>query len=46
MTGTTKSSVLTHPTSSMDRPRAMSWYGTLGVLAACLAMMATLVLTI
>ena len=45
MTGTTKSSVLTHPTSSMT-DRDMSWYGTLGVLAACLAMMATLVLTI
>jgi hypothetical protein len=45
MTGTTKSSVLTHPTSWLP-DRDMSWYGTLGVLAACLVVMATLVLTI
>ena len=42
MIGTTKSTVLTHPASWLA-DRDASWYGTLGVLAAGLVVVATLV---
>ena len=41
MIGTTKSTAFVHPASLWD-DRNVSWYGTLGVLVACLGMLATL----
>jgi hypothetical protein len=45
MTGTTKSTALTHPASWLAE-RDSSWYGTLAVLAAGLVVVAGLVFTL